>query len=83
MYEFLLAAGALVRVNDAGRDHGQIRAFANNTYDPGRAIPTVVLRNEDYGRISRLLADGEKVELEFDIVNRMYPEGRTSYNAIC
>ena len=64
-----------VRVNDAGRDHGQIRAFANNTYDPGRAIPTVVLRNEDYGRISRLLADGEKVELEFDIVNRIYPEG--------
>ena len=81
VYEFLLAAGALVRVNDAGRDHGQIRAFANNTYDPGRAIPTVVLRNEDYGRISRLLADGEKVELEFDIVNRIYPEGRTSYNA--
>ena len=71
-----------MRVNDAGRDHGQIRAFANNTYDPGRAIPTVVLRNEDYGRISRLLADGENVELEFDIVNRIYPEGRTSYNAI-
>ena len=71
-----------MRVNDAGRDHGQIRAFANNTYDPGRAIPTVVLRNEDYGRISRLLADGENVELEFDIVNRLYPEGRTSYNAI-
>jgi carboxypeptidase Q len=82
VYEFLIAAGARVRVNDAGRDHGQIRAFANNTYDPGRAIPTVVLRNEDYGRISRLLADGENVELEFDIVNRLYPEGRTSYNAI-
>jgi carboxypeptidase Q len=81
-YDFLIAAGALVRVNDAGRDHGQIRAFANNTYDQGRAIPTVVLRNEDYGRISRLLADDETVELEFDIVNRIYPEGRTSYNAI-
>jgi len=80
--EFLIANGALVRVNDAGRDHGQIRAFANPTYDPSKTIPTVVLRNEDYGRISRLLADGEKVELEFDIVNRVYPEGRTSYNAI-
>ena len=82
VYDFLIAAGALVRVNDAGRDHGQIRAFANNTYDTGRAIPTVVMRNEDYGRISRLLADGERVELEFDIVNRTFPEGRTSYNAI-
>jgi hypothetical protein len=81
VYDFLLAAGARVRVNDAGRDHGQIRAFANSAYDPARAIPTVVLRNEDYGRISRLLADGEQVELEFDIVNRTYPEGRTSYNA--
>ncbi len=49
---------------------------------PAKAIPTVVLRNEDYGRISRLLADRHAVELEFDIVNRMYPEGRTSYNAI-
>ena len=82
LYEFLQSNGALVRVNDAGRDHGMIRAFANNTYDPGKAIPTVVLRNEDYGRITRLLADKQTVELEFDIVNRMYPEGRTSYNAI-
>ncbi len=82
VYEFLQSSGALVRVNDAGRDHGMIRAFANNTYDTGKAIPTVVLRNEDYGRISRLLADKQNVELEFDIVNRTYPEGRTSYNAI-
>jgi Zn-dependent M28 family amino/carboxypeptidase len=40
------------------------------------------MRNEDYGRISRLLADGRVVELEFDIVNRTHPEGRTSYNVI-
>jgi hypothetical protein len=82
LYEFLITSGARVRVNDAGRDHGQIRAFANGTYDSGKAIPTVVLRNEDYGRISRLLADNHTVELEFDIVNRTYPEGRTSYNVI-
>ena len=82
VYEFLIANGALVRVNDAARDHGIIRAFSNNTYDPARAIPTVVLRNEDYGRVSRLIAAGHTVELEFDIVNRIYPEGRTSYNAV-
>jgi hypothetical protein len=79
---FLLANGAVVRVNDAGRDHGQIRAFQNRSYDPATAVPTVVMRNEDYGRISRLLADGRVVELEFDIVNRTHPEGRTSYNVI-
>ena len=79
---FLLANGALVRINDAGRDHGQIRAFDNATRDVTTAPPTVVMRNEDYGRLSRLLADKRQVELEFEIVNRSYPEGRTAYNAI-
>jgi hypothetical protein len=78
----LVAAGALVRVNDAGRDHGQIRAFNNRTFDLTKAIPTVVLRNEDYGRISRILEDGAPVTMEFTIVNRTFPEGSTSYNVI-
>jgi len=80
--EFLVANGARLRVNDAGREHGQIIAFNNRTYDLAKAVPTVVLRNEDYGRISRILADGTPVELEFDIVNKAYPEGRTAYNTI-
>ena len=80
--QFLVASGALVRINDAGRDHGQIRAFSNATYDVEKAPPTVVMRNEDYGRIWRLLADERDVELEFDIVNRTHPEGRTGYNVI-
>jgi hypothetical protein len=78
----LVAGGALVRINDAGRDHGQIRAFASTGYDPARTLPTVVLRNEDFGRVSRILADGTPVKLEFTIVNRTFPEGTTSYNTI-
>jgi carboxypeptidase Q len=78
----LVAAGALVRINDAGRDHGQIRAFNNRTFDLAKVVPTVVLRNEDFGRISRILGDGTPVRLEFNIVNRSYPEGRTSYNTV-
>jgi carboxypeptidase Q len=92
--EFLLAGGALVRINDAGRDHGQIRAFNNRTYDAAKSPPTVVMRNEDYGRVWRLLNGGpsgrpgaasaapRRVVLEFEIVNRTHPEGRTAYNAI-
>ena len=80
--QFLVAGGALVRVNDAGRDHGQIRAFQNATYDVAKAPPTVVMRNEDYGRIWRLLADKRSVELEFDIVNRTHPDGRTNYTVV-
>ena len=77
-----MKSGARVRVNDAGREHGQIIAFNNRTYDLTKALPTVVMRNEDYGRIARILADGTPVELEFNIFNRTYPEGRTAYNVI-
>jgi carboxypeptidase Q len=79
---FLVASGAVARFNDAGREHGQIRAFSNGTFDVTKAIPTVVLRNEDFGRISRLVADNRPVEIELDVVNRTYPEGKTAYNAV-
>ena len=47
-----------------------------------KKLPTVVLRNEDYGRIARILADGTPVTLEFNIVRtRRIPDGKTSYNA--
>ena len=80
--EFLLANGALMRLNDARMGNGRIRAFQNRTYDIAKVVPTVVLRNEDYGRIARVLADGTPVQLEFNIQNRTYPEGKTSYNTI-
>jgi hypothetical protein len=79
--EFVLKSGAAVRINDAGREHGQIRAFSGTGYDLTQNLPTVVLRNEDYGRIARILADGTPVTLEFNIQNRSYPAGKTSYNA--
>ncbi|MFN7927758.1 MAG: M20/M25/M40 family metallo-hydrolase [Blastocatellia bacterium] len=80
--KFLLGNGALLRINDAGREHGQIIATYNRSYDLTKVPPTVILRNEDYGRISRILADGTPVQLEFNIVNQTYPAGKTSYNAI-
>ncbi len=79
---FLVAQGAALRLNDAGRALGQIRAFNNRTFDVAKAVPTIVLRNEDFGRISRLVADGRTVEIEAEIVNRSYPEGATAFNTI-
>jgi carboxypeptidase Q len=79
---FLKNSGALVQVNDAGREFRQIRAFNNSTFDVDKVPPTVVMSNEDYGRITRILNDGTDVMLEFNIVNRVYPEGATSYNTI-
>jgi hypothetical protein len=80
--QFLVDNGALVRVNDAGRAHGIIIAQQNATYDWTRAVPTLVLRNEDYGRISRIIGDGTPVSLRVSIQNKEYPEGSTAYNAI-
>jgi carboxypeptidase Q len=79
---FLVANNAAVRINDAGREHGQIRAFNNRTFDVTKAVATVVMRNEDFGRIFRLLDSGHTVTLEFDIRNHSHPEGKTDYNVI-
>jgi carboxypeptidase Q len=80
--KFLLDNKVLVRVNDAAMDHGEIRAFNNRTFDVKKVVPTVVLRNEDFGRIVRIMNDGTPVTLEFDIRNKVYPEGKTSYNVV-
>jgi hypothetical protein len=78
----LLAGGAVLRVNDAARGEGIIVAQAHRAYDISKTVPTVILRNDDYGRVERLLEDGDDVKLQFNIVNHIYPEGKTSYNAI-
>lgn len=78
----LVAGGALVRINDAARADGIIVAQQNRSYDVAKSVPTVILRNDDFGRIERLLADGENMQMQFDIANHVYPEGKTSYNAI-
>jgi carboxypeptidase Q len=79
---FLKKNGALIRVNDAAREFRQIRAFNNRTFDVSKVLPTIVMSNEDFGRITRILADKTEVVLEFNVVNRVYPEGTTSYNTI-
>src|SRR5437764_10196075 len=80
--QFLVDNGALARINDAGRAHGIIIAQQNSTYDWTRAVPTLVMRNEDYGRISRLCGDGTAVTVRVNIQNKEYNEVTTAYNAI-
>jgi carboxypeptidase Q len=78
----LLASGALVRINDAARGQGIIVAQQNPNYAPEKTVPTVILRNDDYGRIERLLDDKDDVKLEFNIENKIFPEGKTSYDVV-
>ncbi len=80
--KFLLDNNVLVRINESQLDRGAVRAFNNRTFDVTKVVPTVVMRNEDYGRICRLIANGTPVKLEFDIQTRTIPSGVTSYNMI-
>jgi hypothetical protein len=69
----------------AGRVPGVIVAQngSGQTYEETSQIsPGVILRNDDYGRMARLLADGTPVSVEFTISNQYFPDGRTSYIAV-
>ncbi len=79
---FLLSAGAQVRINAAGMIDGLVRAFWNRTYDMSTAVPTVILRDEDFGRLARLFKSGESVSVEIEIENTLYPSGNTTHNYI-
>ena len=80
--KFLLDNNVLVRINESQLDRGAVRAFNNRTFDITRVVPTVVMRNEDFGRIYRLLQDKTQVRLEFDLRSRIVPDGVTSYNIV-
>ncbi|MGH9948120.1 MAG: M20/M25/M40 family metallo-hydrolase [Pyrinomonadaceae bacterium] len=80
--KFLLDNNVLVRINESQLDRGAVRAFNNRTFDITKVVPTVVMRNEDFGRITRLLAHKTPVKLEFDLRSHIVPEGTTSYNMI-
>ena len=61
--------GVIVAQNGAGQ------IYDDTTPQP----PAVILRNDDYGRIFRIVSDGTPVSVEFNISNTFYPEGKTSY----
>lgn len=78
----LVSGGAVGKLNDAARGSGLIFAQQDHMYDPAKTVPTIIVRNDDYGRIERLLADGDDVKVEMNVVNHIYPEGKTSYNVV-
>lgn len=80
--EMLVSGGAAGKINDAARGEGLIFAQQDHQYDPAKTVPTIIVRNDDYGRMERLLADGDDVKVEMNIVNHVYPEGKTSYNVV-
>jgi hypothetical protein len=84
--KFLIANGALARVNDSGRAYGILlqqstAGYNENPNSPN--LPTLVMGNEDYGRIYRTSTiDHIPVILKLNIKNEFYPAGKTVYNVI-
>lgn len=84
--KFLIANGALAKVTDAGEAYGTIRqqssaGFNENPNSPN--LPTLLMGNEDYGRIYRTTTiDHIPVVLKINIHNEFYPTGRTVYNVV-
>jgi hypothetical protein len=61
--------GVIVAQNGAGQIYDDVTPQS----------PAVILRNDDYGRIFRIIQDGTPVTVEFNISNQYFPEGKTSY----
>src|SRR5579862_1952467 len=82
--KFLIDNGAVVKVTDAGRAYGvivqqQSAGFNENPENPN--LPTLLMGNEDYGRIYRTVTiDNTPVTVRVNIRNEFYPEGKTVYN---
>jgi hypothetical protein len=84
--KFLIANGALAKVTDSGRAYGivlQQSAAGYNENPDNPNLPTLVMGNEDYGRIYRTSTiDHIPVILKLNIKNEFYPAGRTVYNVV-
>ena len=84
--KFLIANGALAKVTDSGRAYGIVlqqstAGYNENPNNPN--LPSLVMGNEDYGRIYRTSTiDHIPVVLKLNIKNEFYPNGRTVYNVI-
>lgn len=61
--------GTIVAQNGAGQQYNEADQISAG----------VILRNDDFGRIARIIADGTPVSVEFNVQNTYYPEGKTSY----
>ena len=82
--KFLVENGALVKVTDSGRSYGTIVQQSTSGYNENPEspnLPTLLMGNEDYGRIYRTVTmDHATVTMRVNIRNEFYPEGKTVYN---
>jgi carboxypeptidase Q len=79
---WLASEGVLARIFDGAGPHGRMREYHNPTFEAPRVVPGVILRNEECGRMARLIKGGETVQLDMKLRNHWFPAGRTSQNVL-
>ncbi len=82
--EFLVQEGALGLLVPSTRDGGTLRAAntASRAVGAPRAVPTILVAGEHYGRLSRLLDRNQPVELAIDARVSFHDEELNSFNVI-
>jgi len=76
---FLTEEKPLAVIVPGGGDYGTFHVQSAGSYRDGEAypVPSVVLSDEQYGRLVRLLDQGKQPELELNVVAHDYPNAET------
>jgi hypothetical protein len=74
--------GVVLRASE--REHGTIRAYSRGGYkmneEPG--VPSILISNEQYGRIYRILEKKILVTLKVNVQNKIFEDDTLGYNLI-
>jgi len=82
--EFLVAEGVVAVVEPSSREGALVRLGGTNAYAVGEepGPPAVVVGQEQFNRILRLLDKGKEVELEIDVRARFHEESTRAVNVV-
>lgn len=82
--QFLVDEGALGLLVQSTRDGGTLRAASTGSRatDAPRAVPTILVAAEHYGRLSRLLDRNVAVTLEIESTVRFFDDNLNSFNIL-
>ncbi len=74
--------GVVLRASE--REHGTVRAYSRGGYkmDEEPGVPSVLISNEQYGRIYRILEKEIPVTLKVDVRNTIFEDDTLGYNLI-
>lgn len=82
--ELLTQEKVLATVEVSNRGHGIVQVGGGGTWEPGEnpGVPALVMAQEHYRTIVRMLEAGRPVEVEIDVAARFHDEDTRAYNTI-